>query len=187
MSRAAKFLSAAFVLTLAGCWSMPRARIGGIVAEAPRDVGKPAEIAVNRSVAVVPIPANSEVVMRPAATPNDPPVVAVRVSEPTEMRVETTHQSANTGTVDTTAATRRADNAARMPLLFAAIGAVGLTGLFVILKFPGPATISGASAGVFLLAWQAAGLPPWFHIIGIAGLAVAGGLYFGFNRGENAA
>jgi hypothetical protein len=71
-----------------------------------------------------------------------------------------------------------------MPLLYAAIGALVAAGVAFWLKFPTPALLCAAAAGVFLLAWGAAGLPPWFWMLGVVSIAIGGGLYFGFNRGE---
>lgn len=77
---------------------------------------------------------------------------------------------------------RKEDNSARMPLLYAAIGAAGLAVVSLFLRFPSVAALCGIAAGVFFAAWNAAGLPQWFWMVGVAAIAIGAGIYFGYEK-----
>lgn len=85
---------------------------------------------------------------------------------------------------DTSVALRREDNRARVPLLYAAIGAAALAVVGLFLKYPSGAALAGIASGVFFAAWMASGLPAWFWMVGVAALAVGAGLYFGYEKRE---
>lgn len=167
-----------------GCGSMPRVRLGKMEATAPKDTGKPAEVVNNTTTTEVPIPEGTTIESLPPGEITAAPF-RLTFKHDTLMRVVENHQAATTGTVDTSVALRRVDNAARMPLLYAAIGAaVGAAG-FLFLKYPTPALLCGAASVVFFIAWQAAGLPAWFWVVGAVALAGGVALWLGHERGEH--
>lgn len=174
-----------------GCGSMPRVRIGKVEASAPKDTGKPATVASNVTTTEVPIPEGStleEVVASNfAADDYNARPLRLTFSKPTALRIVQENQTATSGTVDTSVAVRRADNAARQPLLFASIGAMIGAAAFLFLKYPTPALMCGAASVVFFIAWQAAGLPAWFWVIGAVSIAGGITLWIGHERGEKAA
>lgn len=85
---------------------------------------------------------------------------------------------------DRTVEIRREDNRARMPLLYAAIGAAALAVVALFLKYPSGAALSALASAAFFAAWMASGLPAWFWMVGVAALAVGAGLYFGYEKRE---
>ena len=178
-----KALTVLVAVLLAGCASMPRVRLGKLEASAPKDTGKPAVVASDVTTTEVAIPEGTTLEEVGSTELTEKPL-RLTFSKPSTMRIVREQQSATTGTVDTSAAIRRIDNTARQPLLYASIGAMVGAVLFLFLKYPTPALLCGAASVVFFAAWQAAGLPPWFWIIGA--IAIAGGvaLWIGHERGE---
>jgi hypothetical protein len=164
---------------------MPRVRIGKVEASAPKDTGKPATVASDTTTTEVAIPEGSTLEEVTTSELAEKPL-RLTFSRPSALRIVRENQTASTGTVDTSVAIRRADNAARMPLLYAAIGAMVGAAAFLFLKYPTPALLCGAASVVFFVAWQAAGLPAWFWVVGA--VAIAGGLalWIGHERGEKA-
>jgi len=196
----------AVILTLclavfaSGCSTAGRIRTKLASIVAVPDAGKAATLAESHSDASLPIPAGSRLVVTkfeaqaaiPAAE-GRPEVAAQPAREVTEVvlakdstwnRTET-HVQADTGTVDTSIAKHRIDVAEDRILLFVSIGAAVLGGVFLYLKYPTPALICGCAAVVFFMAWRLSGLPPWFHVLGFAGLAAAVFMWLGHRRGES--
>lgn len=164
-----------------------------------KDAGKPAVLNTSTAGESVALPAGSKItatetkaVPAQSATPTAPaqaaqPAQTVTVIEPagpTEWRKTEVTVHADTGTVDTSVANRKIDAAESRPMLYAAIGAAALAAVFLWLKYPTPALISGIGAVVFFLAWKASGLPPWFWAIGVAAVVGGAALYFGHEKGE---
>jgi hypothetical protein len=190
------------VFTLSGCHYFQKGtiRAGGSTVIGVPDAGKPATLAQDTSVGTLPLPAGSRLVMTKwepvawhAATDTSPEVKAqpgrevteVFLSRDTQWRKDETHIQADTGTVDTSIAQHRIDVAEDRILLFVSIGAAVLGGVFLYLKYPTPALICGCAAVVFFMAWRLSGLPPWFHVLGFAGLAAAVFMWLGHRRGEH--
>jgi hypothetical protein len=111
-------------------------------------------------------------------------VTQVELSRDTTWQKEETKIAANTGTIDTTVATHRIDVESHKILLYAAIGAMVVAGIFVYLKYPTPALMCGAAAVIFFLAWKLSDLPPWFYVIGVGGFVGAVALHRGYERRE---
>lgn len=187
-------------LVLGGCAHLPRVSLPKISATAPAENGTPAKVATEKTTSTLPIPAGSVVEIQSFPAPKTPsaqpvtPQSAVRtphskitLAAPSALTVISERQAASTGTIDTTAAVHRLDNEARQPFLCASIACVAAALVFVFLKYPTPALMCGAGAGIFLLAWQLAALPPW--VIGLGAVAAGGALflYFGHERGEKSA
>jgi len=180
------------LVLVSGCAGF-RARVHTKTASAvaPADPVTPATVQET----ALPIPAGSKVEVRretvtPAPTQAEP-TPAPRVVETTTITpakdTQLTIARAESGTQrapDIRATLRHEDNAARAPLLYAALAAVALAALAVFLHYPTPAVLCGIAAAIFFVAWQAAGLPQWVWIAAVAALAVAAGLYFGHERAE---
>lgn len=196
-------LLAALLIVLFGGCSMfgkrPKISGNGFSVVGPADAGKPATLDSGSSVASLPIPAGSSLVMtkteavraipatdQTAAVAAQPAkeVVEVKLAGATEWRKIESTVKADTGTVDTSIAKHRIDAAENRYLLFAAIGAAVAGGFFLYIKYPTPAMMCGVASVVFFLAWKLADLPDWFW--GVGALAVGGGLflYLGHRRGE---
>lgn len=161
-----------------------------------KDAGKPATLNTTDARESLPIPAGSTVTVTEipavAATATAPAQPARRITEfkpsaPTEWQKFDTSVSANTGTVDTSIAAKRIDSEESRPLLYAALASLVGAGVCLYLRYPTPALMCGGGAVVFFLAWKVSGMPPWFHVIGVAALAGAGFLYLGHEKGEKAA
>lgn len=176
-------LALSLLSLVVGCGSVPRARIGKVEAAAPADPGKPASVSSDITTTELPIPQGSTMDVHLLSL-DTPPIQRLQFSRDTTLRTMQERQSAQTGTVDTAVATRRADNQARQPLLYAAIGAVALAVPCVIYGWPIVGALCAAAGAAFFAAWQAAGLPPWFPAFGLAGLMIAGGIYLGYKRRE---
>ena len=171
----------------------PVIQAAGVTVQGPADAGKPATLETLNTGVTVPLPAGSKIVVTETeaipATPEAPAKPAVTVTEitpggVTEIRKTEASVKADTGTVDTSVAKAKIQAEESRVLLYAALGAAALAALFVWLQYPTPALISGAAAVVFFLAWRVSGLPSWFWGLGVAVIALAGGLYFGFERAE---
>ena len=120
-----------------------------------------------------------------AATPTTPARPAMEVREiqlmaDTEWYERAQRIAANSGAVDTSVAMRRLDNESRKPLLYAAIGAVVVAGVLMFSGWPKVAVLAGGAAVVFFAAWQVAGLPAWFWMLGAALLFVGAGIVVGW-------
>ena len=177
------------VLALSGCALFkPKGTInvGKAQVTAVADAGKPATLATTDGKESVVIPANTAVkITEFAATPTAPAykTTELHFNSPTEWQKFNTTTAASTGTVDTSVAQHKIDVQASRPLLYAAIlGGLGAI-LFVYLHYPTPAMLSGASGGIFFLAWKVSDLPPWFWALGLVGLAAGAALYFGHEKG----
>lgn len=85
---------------------------------------------------------------------------------------------------DKDVALRKEANSARMPLLYAAIGSVAVGLCFMVMRWPTAATGAGGAAVVFFIAWQAAGLPDWFYMLGVVLLVAAACVVLGYKRAE---
>jgi len=166
------------------------------------DAGKAATLDSGTSIASLPIPAGSTLVMTKVspmeaipASDKSPAVAAqpakevveVKLSGPTEWRKTESSVKADTGTVDTSIAKHRIDVESSKILLYAAIGAMVVAGVFVYLKYPTPALMCAAAAVIFFLAWKLSDLPSWFYVIGVGGIVGAVALHRGYERRENEA
>lgn len=187
---------------MSGCalWRIGKIKAPGIAVTGVPDAGKAAVLDSDTSAASLPIPAGStltltkfEAMRAIPATDTTPEVKAqparevteIVLSKPTEWRKNETKVHADTGTVDTSIAQHRIDAAENRFLLWASLAAMGAAGLFLYLKYPTPAFICGGAAVVLFAAWKLAGLPPWFHVIGISAIVGAFALWRGHVRGEN--
>lgn len=191
-------LAAAFLvfLALSGCALVkrqPNIRSGETVVTAPADAGKPGVLGTEQSSTGVTVPENTPVkVTKIAAVPAtettlfQPERLELQFtpSKPTRIETESSSVQASTGTVDTSVALRKVAAEEARVLLYAALGAAVGAAVFLWLKYPTPALISGAAAVVFFLAWKVSDLPSWFWVIGAVALAGAGALWLGHERGE---
>jgi hypothetical protein len=188
MIRAALLLCLAFT----GCAGF-RARVQTATARAvaPADPATPAKI----DEAALPIPAGSAVQIRretetPAPTAADPTpasrtVETVTVTPAKDTRLTLAHAESGTQRApDVRTELRRIDNAARAPLLYAALGAFALAVAGVYFRYPTPAVLCGLAGGGFLAAWKIADLPAWLWTVAAAAVVAAVALYFGHERGE---
>lgn len=190
-----------FCLPLCGCSFLQRhgfIKAGNVVVEGFKDAGKPATLATSEAGSVMALPegttfvqtkfeatpflmgANGQVsqAAQPART-----VTEVHLTKPSELRTTESKVDANTGTVDTTLASHKADLAASEPLLYAAIvsGIAAMACLYF--KYPTPAAMCGGAMLVFLVAWKVSSAPPWLWALGLVGLAAAAALWVGHERG----
>lgn len=165
-------------LAFAGCASLPRATISTGSAVGPRDNGTPAKVSSGSTVTTAVIPTGSTITFTPADSVA--PVTAT-ISAPMELRTESRTESAQTGTVDTTVATKRieVESAAdeRRPLLWVAIacGVLGVLAFALLKEWPiiGRALLAASAlAGV---AWKVAEVPWWAFaaVLLFAAIAVA--------------
>lgn len=175
---------------LGGCTTKPRAKAGKASAVAPADPGTPASASSGSSVATLPVPAGSTVETDPgkpaeAGKPAVAPSVKVTLAAPSELRVESHGEASSTGTVDATVAVKKAElaqaSADRAPLLWAAIGSLVAGVVFVVMKWPGVATVAFVAAGCFFAAWKLAEVPWW---AGLLAVVAGGALFLGYKRGE---
>lgn len=166
---------------------------GNVSVAAVGDAGKPGELHTSDKKESLPIPAGSKItVTKTEAVPATDktafrPATEVTEIAPngnTEWQKFDTSVNANTGTVDTSVALKKVEAGESRPLLYAAIGAALMAGFFVWRAYPTPAIACGAASVVFFLAWKVSGLPDYFWGIGAAALAIAGGLYLGYERAE---
>lgn len=180
-------------LLLSGCSILgraPRIKIGDATVTAPKDVGRAATLATTNAGTTIPLPEGSVVTVTKidaiaAKSPENglPAVKAeparevteIRPAGPTEYHKTENTVSANSGTVDTSVATKRIEAEERRPLLFCAIGAV-VAGLgFMYVRFQALAVMCFLAGGVFFLAWRMAEISPWvgalFLVAAVAGFA----------------
>jgi hypothetical protein len=179
------------LMSVAGCASKP-----GIITTAkgaivtPDNASAPSAIATATATESTAIPKGSTItVTETPATAQAPAqkVTAYNFAEAaTQTRVEesTRAEVAPPRAPDQTVALRKADNTARLPLLYAAIGAAAIGLVFMVMKWPTAAASSGGAAVVFFIAWQAAGLPAWFYMVGILLLVAGACVVLGYKRAE---
>jgi hypothetical protein len=187
-----------FLVFSCGCAHIPRIKVPGAQVSAPKDAGTPATLDSDTSEAHFTIPAGATLtVERVAALPARPAsktASAVAPQPAKEVRTWTFPSAspyveharkvlAATGTIDTSVAIHKADNAERRILLWVSIGAAVA---FVLLRGFVPAwpIFSNSSAILSLLAfagWKFSEVPSW--ILGaIVAVAVLGALFY--KRGE---
>lgn len=187
------------IVLFSGCSAFskrPKISGNGISVLGVPDAGKAATLDSGTSVATLPLPVGSTLVMTKSEAMAGIPekgqqaqpakeVVEVKLGGPTEWRKTESTVKADTGTVDVSIAKHRIDVVENRYLLFASIGAAIAGGFFLYIKYPTPALMCGAASVVFFLAWRLVGLPDYFW--GIGALAVGGGLflYLGHRRGES--
>lgn len=183
---------AAFTMLLSGCAGVGRIKLPGVSVTGVPDAGKPAQVATSSAGVSVPLPEGSKVVITKseavAATPSAPAIPAKETTEiipagPTEYHQTESTVKADTGTVDTSIASKRIEAQESRPLLYAAIGAALAAGFFVYRAYPTPAICCGAASVVFFMAWKVSGLPSWFWAVGLAAIVGGGALWLGHNRG----
>jgi hypothetical protein len=173
-----------------GCVRVPKIRVGKHTVTAPKDVGKPATLSTAEAGEVATLPAGSKVtITETAAQPAVPasaeaPAAAAtparRVTEfvpsaPMEWHRTESSVHADTGSVDTTVATKRIEAEERRPLLYCAIVAA-VAGLgFMYVRFQSIAVMCFIGSGCFFLAWRMAEISPWvgglFLVAAVAGFA----------------
>ena len=142
----------------------------------------------------MPIPAGSTVEIRrevpspaPApGTPAVPPSLETVTVHPAAATVLTFAQ-ASTGTQrppDKAVEIRKADNAARAPLLYAMLAALLAAGVCIYLEHPTPACFCGLGAGGLFLAWRSASLPDWVWVVAVVAVVIAVALVVGHELGS---
>ncbi len=195
-------LAAVVTFALVGCKSANRGQIKHTAERTTMygvaDAGKAATLDSGTSLASLPIPAGSSLVMTRfealapvLATASSPAVeaqpakevVEVKLAGPTEWRESKSTVKADTGTIDTSVAKHRIDVESRQWLLWAA-GILGLLGIVAKVYFSAWPTLSN---GLFLAAvaafaaWKLAEIP-WYAWIGV--LLISGLLIVGYKRRE---
>ncbi len=191
-----KFIMAITSLVLlSGCalfHGVPKIKVGGSTVTAPKDNGKPATLATTEAGTSVVLPAGSTVTVtkveavpatQTAAAQSAKEITTISPAGPTEYIHKEATVSAQTGTVDTSLASKRIDAEESRPLLYGAILAALAAGVFVYLHYPTPAICCGGASVVFFLAWKMSGLPDWFWALGLAGIAAGVAMYFAHERG----
>jgi hypothetical protein len=198
-----KYFPVILCALLSGCGvfkkGVPRIEAQGVTVQPPANPGKPATLSTAKDGESLPLPAGTVIrqvetaaVPERAATATEPAKDAVPAKTVTEISLpaptvwtktgEATQ--ASTGTVDTSIGLAKVKAEESRVLLYAALGAAAIGAVFVWLKYPTPAMVCGGAAVVFFLAWKVSGLPDWFWGLGAAAIAIAAGLYFGFERAE---
>ena len=169
----------------AGCLH-PRARIRGAGVEvvAPPDAASPATV----EAVEVPLAAGSVVTwQRETAAVEGAPASVERVTVKPSAATVATVRKAATGIArppDRRVELARQSDAARAPLLLAAIGAAALGVVAVMLRYPTPAVLCGLAAAGFFAGWKMAALPGWVLLVGVAAVAAAVAMYLGHELGE---
>lgn len=182
-----------FCLLFAGC-AFQRGRIitpqGTVVGV--KDAGKPAQIATVDDRGTLEIPAGTkmtvtktEAVPATAQAPAKPAqeVTSYDFSQPTRFEQVKVAVNADTGTVDTSIAKHRIDVEENRWLLWASLACIPLAALFFYLHYPTPAFYAIASAVVFFVAWQIAGLPEWIKFLGFGGIIAGVVMWRAHERG----
>lgn len=173
-----------------GCATRPRASAGRAAAVAPADPGTPASASSGSTVSTLAIPAGSSVETVPVqaaagSTQAAPATVKVTLAAPSELRMESHGEASSTGTVDATVAVKRVElaqaSADKAPLLWAGIASLVAGVVFVVLQWPGVATVAFIAAVAFFGAWKLADVPWW---AGLLALVAGGALFLGYKRGE---
>ncbi len=169
-----------FCWMLCGCAMFQKKGViksGGATVAAVESAGKPATLATTDGKESIAIPKDTTVtITEHEATPTAPAfkVTELHFNSPTEWQKFTATVAANTGTVDTSVATKRLEIAERQWLLWAAIGC-GIGG--IVLKSMLPAW-PGLSNGLLLAAvvagvsWKVAALPGWLWAAGAVIMAL---------------
>lgn len=177
-------------ILLSGCLNTGKLRTGRVELTPPGNASVPSVVNSGEKKTETVIPAGTEKktveTQATATTPAKTETVYTFPSETRETVVEQTDSVtlANERAPDQTVALRKADNAARSPLLWAAIGSAVVALGFLIMKWPTPAAASGVAAVVFFLAWHSSGLPSWFWMLGIGLLIAGAAVMLGYKRAE---
>jgi len=185
--KCAGIIIAALLVTGCGWFGPAKISSGGTTVQGVRDAGKPATLSTSTAGETVSLPQGSKVTVTETAATSAAPAVSVTEitpAGPSEWRKTESTVRADTGTVDTSVATRKIAAAESRPLLYASIAATLAACFFVWASYPTPAICCGVAAGVFFLAWQVSGLPSWFWALGLAAICIGGALYLGHERGE---
>lgn len=188
-----KWMIPALALLLAfGCQNRGKAKLGTASIETPADAAAPSRLSngLIRDSVVIPkgsvvtvtdIPANGqETAKRVTAYEFAEKTEQVRTEETASVEVSPSRAP------DQTVALRREDNAARAPLLYAALASMVGAVVMMFMKYPTGAMLCGGAAGIFFLAWKLADVPPWLWVCGVAALAGAAFLVIGHEKGERA-
>ncbi|HLP00626.1 MAG TPA: hypothetical protein VK163_01275 [Opitutaceae bacterium] len=176
-----------------GCaFGHARVKTATASAMAPADPATPARV----ESAGIEIPAGSPVEIRretvqdAPASPGDPlpaPREVVTISTTPAAPLVIRAESATSGTQrapDARAELRRADNAARAPLLYVAIACALGAVAAGFLRYPTATIAAGIAAGLFFFAWQSAGLPAWLVVLAWVLIGGAAALIVGHEIGE---
>ncbi len=183
--------SALLCFALLGCMS-PRAAIGKLRAQAPKDAGTPATVEKRDTSAKLETPAGTQV----RVERTDPvPATAETKFSPGRTLTEWTFPDtavftfdvqqarASSGTVDTSVAKHRIDVEERRWLLWTAIGCA-LAGLVVRSLLPAWPSLSNGlliAAPLAFAAWKVADIPAWLWLVA---LGVVAALALGYKRAE---
>lgn len=184
-----RYLLPILALFLAGCGTRPgKAIIGAttslfggktpeVSVQNPRNAEKPAEVKQGE--------AKTEITIQPGTmaelpvTVNDTPAVLKLVlPEIAVTKLERTTEAVTSQerAPDKTVELRKADNAERRPLLYAAIGSILIAVVFVYLRYPTPAMFCGGAGALFFGAWSLAG-ERWLMNVAIGALVLGGAVY----------
>jgi hypothetical protein len=168
-----------------GCTRLPKASLPFLGKKAqvvaPANAETPTTVSTARAHHSTRIPRNSRVITHADGS------VEIIVAEDTA--IETTADTAAASIApprppDKAVELRKEDNAARRPLLYAALACILPALFFVWRGYPTPAMLCGGAAVVLFVAWQAAGLPSWFWMLAVVLGGIGAGIYFGYERGE---
>jgi hypothetical protein len=183
-----RYLLPVFLL-FTGCSMLPKKTaqisVAGTKVSAPPDNGTPAKLSTSEAASTLEIPVGTKITTtKTEPTQAEPAKVVTEMIFVAPTKLVQTQQAvqADTGTVDTRVAMRKVDNEAREPFLYAAIASMLAAGVLMFVKFPTAAALAAGAGVVFFLFYQISGLPSWIWALGVAALAVGGGLYFGYER-----
>lgn len=184
-----RYLLPILVLFLAGCGTHPgKAIIGAttslfggktpeVSVQNPKNAEKPAEVKQGEAKTDITIQPGT-VAELPVVVNGTPAVLRMQLPEIAVTKIERTTEAA-TGperAPDKSVELRKADNAERRPLLYAAIGSVAIAVGFVYLRYPTPALFCGGAGALFFGAWHFAG-ERWLMNVAIGALVLGGAVY----------
>lgn len=179
-------------ILMTGCLNSGRLRTGRVVLKPPSNASGPSVVNSGQKSEETVIPAGTvKEIVKTQATATEPAketTIYRFPTETTEKKTETveTVTLANERMPDQTVALRKEDNAARAPLLYAALASMVGAAVMMFLKYPTGAMLCGGAAGIFFLAWKLADVPPWLWVCGVGALAGAAFLVIGHEKGERA-
>jgi len=179
-------------LLLSGCLNTGKLRMGRVELTPPGNASTPSVVNSGEKTTETVIPAGTEKkTVETQGTATTPARTETTFTFPKETKETVREQTdsvtlANERAPDQTVALRKADNAARAPLLYAALGSLAATAVMMLLKYPTGAMLTGAAAGVFFLAWKLADVPSWLWAVGAVAIAGAVFLVIGHEKGERA-
>lgn len=180
-----KYLWVILVFGLIGCGT-PRIKSGTTTVQAQK-ANEDVTLKKDTSKKTVVAPAGTTVTRTITPAAEGAPAQETQVwTFPGEVSVitDSTHEVASTGKINTKVAEAAIDADERRPLLFMAMACVVGAIFFIWKAYPTGAYLSGVAALVFFLAWKLDDLPNWYWGVGVAAIAVAAGIYFGYEKKE---